>query len=72
MDGGQTLTKFVCGAQNFERIVIEPRGPPPYRTDFIACAECRVMCFSPEPPPPAKWVDVMPAFTPGKQSMSMD
>jgi hypothetical protein len=62
-------TECVCGAQNFERVVVERRGKNPYRTDFIACAECRIMYFSPEPlePEPVKWLSVMPKFDPSKR-----
>lgn len=35
-----------CGSENFERVtVLRPNGTP-YATDFVACAECRVMYFS--------------------------
>ena len=50
---GQPPTECTCGSSNFERVVVERRGlRPPYRTDFIACAECRLMYFAPEPPEP--------------------
>lgn len=36
-----------CGSENFERVtVLRPNGTP-YATDFVACAECRVMYFGP-------------------------
>ena len=42
-----------CGSENLNRVtVLRPNGSP-YATDFVACAECRVMYFSPaerEPP----------------------
>ena len=37
-----------CGSQNFERVVVMRLNRKPYRTEFIACAECRVMYYSPE------------------------
>jgi hypothetical protein len=46
---GSTPTECICGAQNFERVTVARRGKSPYRTDFIACAECRIMYFDPEP-----------------------
>ena len=42
-------SECACGSQNFERIVVERQGCGPYRTDFLACVECRVMYFAPEP-----------------------
>ena len=46
---GTPPTECTCGAQNFERIVVERRGLAPYLTSFVACAECRVMYYVPEP-----------------------
>ena len=37
-----------CGSQNFERVVVTRLNGKPYRTEFVACAECRVMYYSPE------------------------
>lgn len=57
-----------CGSQNFERVVVKRPNGTPYPTEFIACAECRVMYYSPEArDPPTQWVSVMPEFVPGKR-----
>ena len=59
---GQPPTECPCGSSNFERVIVRRPGGQPYRTEFIACAECRVMYFDPEPPPepPARWINLMP------------
>ena len=59
---GRPPTECACGSQNFERIIVDRPGREPYRTDFLACVECRVMYFSPEPRvtfAASPWVDRM-------------
>ena len=47
----------VCGAENFERIVVERVIARPVVTDLVACVECRCVYYAPlprpEPPRPA-------------------
>lgn len=59
---GTAPRECVCGSGNFERVTVRRPNGAPYRTDFIACAECRLMYFSPEAPrlPTEQWVDAMP------------
>ncbi len=44
-------TRCHCGAENFYRVTVDRRRSDayPYRTDFVACAECRAMYHYPEP-----------------------
>ena len=49
------VRECACGSNNFERVVVQRPRSTPYETDFIACAECRVMYYSPkanDPPVP--------------------
>ena len=46
-------TECHCGSQNFYRIPVDRPGRAPYITDFVACAECRLMFHFPEPKPAA-------------------
>ena len=59
---GPVPLECVCGSNNFERVVVRRPNGDPYPTEFLACAECRVMYFSPEPPalPHETWTDAMP------------
>ena len=41
----------VCGAENFERIVVERVLSRPVVTDLVACVECRCVYYSPLPKP---------------------
>jgi len=41
----------VCGAENFERVVVERVLSRPVVTDLIACVECRCVYYSPLPRP---------------------
>ena len=41
----------VCGAENFERVVVERVLSRPVVTDLIACVECRCVYYSPLPKP---------------------
>ena len=41
----------VCGAENFERVVVERVLARPVVTDLIACVECRCVYYSPLPRP---------------------
>jgi len=43
----------VCGAENFERVVVERVLSRPVVTDLIACVECRCVYYSPLPKPAA-------------------
>lgn len=63
---GQPPTECPCGSSNFERVVVRRTGGQPYRTEFIACAECRVMYFDPEPrdPPAQSWTSLVPEVDP--------
>jgi hypothetical protein len=50
------VRECTCGSNNFERVVVHRPRAMPYETDFVACAECRVMYYSPkanDPPAPA-------------------
>jgi len=50
-----TLEEFgspcVCGAENFERVVVERVLSRPVVTDLIACVECHCVYYSPLPRP---------------------
>ncbi|MDP9044019.1 MAG: hypothetical protein M3O01_04360 [Pseudomonadota bacterium] len=63
---GQPPTECTCGSSNFERVVVRRPNGQTYRTDFIACAECRVMYFDPEPrdPPSAARTSLTPDVDP--------
>ena len=65
---GRSPTECSCGASNFERVIVRRPNGDAYRTDFVACIECRVMYFDPEAKaePPAGWVNLMPAVDPRK------
>jgi hypothetical protein len=66
---GQPPTECACGSNNFERVVVGRPNGSAYRTAFVACAECRVMYYVPEPPPdpaPPAWVHLMPEVDPRK------
>jgi hypothetical protein len=67
MDGAPP-TECTCGAMNFERIVVERRGLAPYRTPFVACAECRRVYYDPEAlePEPSKQHGVVTTTEPHK------
>ena len=41
----------VCGAENFERVVVERVLSRPVVTDLIACVECRCVYYAPLPRP---------------------
>ena len=41
----------VCGADNFERIVVERVLARPVVTDLVACVECRCVYYAPLPRP---------------------
>jgi hypothetical protein len=56
---GSTPRECICGSSNFERVVVSRPNGRSYTTEFLACAECRVMYFSPELP-----VEVRPPFVP--------
>ena len=43
----------VCGAENFERVVVERVLSRPVVTDLVACVECRCVYYSPLPKPAA-------------------
>jgi hypothetical protein len=49
----QTFEEFgspcVCGAENFERVVVERVPSRPVVTDLIACVECRCVYYAPLP-----------------------
>ena len=50
------IRECACGSNNFERVMVHRPRTPAYETDFIACAECKVMYYSPkagDPPAPA-------------------
>jgi len=42
------VRECACGSNNFERVVVQRPRSTPYETDFIACAACRVMYYSPK------------------------
>jgi hypothetical protein len=65
---GQPPTECTCGSSNFERVIVRRPNGDPYRTEFVACTECRAMYYDPEPKaePPAAWVSAMPAVDPRK------
>ncbi len=65
---GQPPTECACGSNNFERVVVRRPNGNPYRTEFIACVECRVMYYLPEPrdPPTPAWRHLMPEVDPRK------
>lgn len=64
----QPPIECICGSGNFERVVVRRPNGNPYRTEFLARTECRVMYFDPEPKvePPAAWVSLMPNVDPWK------
>lgn len=54
------VRECVCGSLNFERVIVQRARGEQYTTDFIACAECRVMYYCPESkeppaPPTVSW-----------------
>lgn len=41
----------MCGAENFQRVVVERVPSRPVVTDLIACVECHCVYYSPLPKP---------------------
>ena len=37
----------LCGAANFERVIVQRGANPPLVTDFVACLSCKVMYHLP-------------------------
>lgn len=40
-----------CGAENFQRVVVERVVGRPVVTDLVACVECHIVFYVPLPPP---------------------
>jgi len=47
MEGSDLGMACLCGAENFERVVVQRRPGPPIVTDFVACIGCRAMFHVP-------------------------
>lgn len=50
-DGDHYGFSCTCGAENFQRVVVERVIGRPVVTDLVACVECHIIFYVPLPPP---------------------
>lgn len=50
-DGDHYGFNCTCGAENFQRVVVERVVGRPVVTDLVACVECHIVFYVPLPPP---------------------
>ena len=58
------IRECTWGSNNFERVVVQRPRAAPYETDFVACAECRVMYYIPEANDPPALESLFPSWKP--------
>lgn len=65
-DGDHCGYSCTCGAENFQRVIVERVIGRPVVTDLVACVECHIVFYVPLPPPrPVEWLGpAMPTGVP--------
>ncbi len=53
-DGDYYGFSCACGAENFQRVIVERVIGRPVVTDLVACVECHIVFYVPLPPLPVR------------------